>query len=247
MRIENTSASDSQCKTGELKYYTGPKRIKTEMIPSMLCTTELYETASVKSETKSNASDGEEYFEVLEIVDSDDSSQDDSQKCYICNAISESYQRNLYETKSQHTETRICDFITKWLSDKPTNHRIESTKINSSDENCICTDCFEKINEYDLACVTAERIDKELRETFLLTESLLTEIVEPEPEKVEKMLDPHTGEFVELFTPSEKEIPVNNVATTKKRQNLVEIDDSTAFKKIEYVYYCTICKKKLFR
>lgn len=93
---------------------------------------------------------------------------DDQKSCYICNMSSDFFHRNLYETKSKHTFTRISDLIRKWLGQNSSTR-----KIDQNDENCICTDCLDKVNEYDLMCATAERIECELRETFLHTESLL--------------------------------------------------------------------------
>lgn len=55
----------------------------------------------------------------------------------------------------------------RWLAgDQP------SREIFEQDDNCICVDCFDAINEYDLLRLKAEEIDKRLRHSFLLTDSL---------------------------------------------------------------------------
>lgn len=131
---------------------------------------------------------------------------DGPQTCYICNSSSEFYCRNLYETKSTHTETRIRDYITKWLNNIP-----PSRKIRIRDDHCICVDCLDKINEFDLMYVTAKQMEKEMIDVFLQTESLLKEVkVELVDENhadhlaQEKVfsLDPFTGELVESYEES---------------------------------------------
>lgn len=87
----------------------------------------------------------------------------ETQTCYVCNQHTESYFQNLNETKSDHTNTRICDFLTKWLG--------KNAQIDNLDDDCICVDCLNKVNEYDLLCVAANEIENGLRDTFLLTES----------------------------------------------------------------------------
>lgn len=93
--------------------------------------------------------------------------------CYICNIQTTLYSKNLIETKSEHTNTPIADFISKFLGNYPSYRNwgaVYETKI--TDERFGCIECIAKINEYDLACVTAERIENELREILLLTVAL---------------------------------------------------------------------------
>lgn len=66
-----------------------------------------------------------------------------------------------------------------------------SREIFTQDDNCICVNCFDKINEYDLLYAKAEAIDKWLRDTFLVTDSLFKEVKLEE----EETLDPFSGKF----------------------------------------------------
>lgn len=76
------------------------------------------------------------------------------------------YCKNIYKLSSKHSETPICDFIIKFLGK-------ESTRLASNeDENIVCTDCLDKIDEYDMACMTVERVERELRAALLHTESM---------------------------------------------------------------------------
>lgn len=95
----------------------------------------------------------------------------DPQNCYICNATSVFYSRNLFKTKSKYSETRICEFIRKFLGNYPSER--ECVTINNSEnEHCVCIDCLNKIDEYDLAAMTAKRVERELRDILLHTEAL---------------------------------------------------------------------------
>lgn len=96
----------------------------------------------------------------------------ESENCYICNTASVFYSQNLYQTKSKHSETRICEFIRIFLANYPSER--EYISINSvDDENCICIECLNKIDEYDLASITAKRVETELRDLLLHTEASL--------------------------------------------------------------------------
>lgn len=156
-----------------------------------------------------------------------------SQLCYICNVKSRVYSRNLYETRSKHTKTRISDFVLDWL----TGHRQNRPDV-TRDDNCVCANCLGKINRYDLMCVSVKRLETELRDTFLLTESLFKVVDE---EKIctksdEKpatilLLDPFTGKFAQY-----KETDGEN----RNEDNNSESDTETD-SKIYYDYVCRVC------
>lgn len=87
--------------------------------------------------------------------------------CYICDKKSVFYCKNIYKLTSKHSETLICDFIRKFL-DNQLSRRPDDTES----ESIVCIECLNKIDEYDLACITVKRVEKELREILLRTESL---------------------------------------------------------------------------
>lgn len=92
----------------------------------------------------------------------------DPQNCYICTMTSVFYSRNLFKTKSKYSETRIYDFICKFLGKLP------STRPTSKDD-CVCIECLGKIDEYDLATITARRVEAELRDFLLHAESSIAQ------------------------------------------------------------------------
>lgn len=104
------------------------------------------------------------------------------QNCFICNSVSVFYDQNLFKIKSKHSETRLCEFIVKILGDYPLKRECES----ESDKNFVCIDCLNKIDEYDLACMTANRVESELRELLVKTESSLIE----KPESIIEFAEP---------------------------------------------------------
>lgn len=94
----------------------------------------------------------------------------DPHNCYICNATSVFYSRNLFKTKSKYSETRICEFIRNFLGNYPSER--ECVSMNTSEnEHCVCIECLDKIDEYDLAMMTAKRVERELRDLLLHTEA----------------------------------------------------------------------------
>lgn len=96
----------------------------------------------------------------------------DPENCYICNVTSVFYSRNLFKTKSKYSETRICEFIRRLLGNYPSEREFGSIS-RSENEHCVCIECLNKIDEYDLACMTAKRAEQELRDILLHTETLL--------------------------------------------------------------------------
>lgn len=145
------------------------------------------------------------------------------QQCYICNKSSEFYYRNLHETKSKHSKTRILDFIVKWLGD---NQSVRTNAINtaddSKDDHSICGDCLNQINEYDLMSVTAERIDRKLRNVFLHTESIYS--IEPKIEPNEEMDYEHNEEAIatEVTPYDEQDMTDNDVEDFNEEVSMSE-------------------------
>lgn len=101
----------------------------------------------------------------------------DPQTCYICTITSVFYSRNLFKTKSKYSETRIYDFICKFLGKIPSVERQEhgNNSANENNDDCVCIECLGKIDEYDLATITAQRVESELRGLLLHAESLINQ------------------------------------------------------------------------
>lgn len=84
--------------------------------------------------------------------------------CFICNIASSDCQSNISELKSQHSGTRIIEFIKKFFRDVPPR------RIIADETNFFCTECIIRINEYDYACAMAERIEQEFHEMLIKSE-----------------------------------------------------------------------------
>lgn len=109
----------------------------------------------------------ERKLSVINTESSNESVQDHN--CFVCNAESKLFAEHLMEIKSEHSQTSVCDLIKQFLGDDAVHRSIEVELFQNSTH--ICSECISRINEYDLACVTAERIGNELRELLLHTDS----------------------------------------------------------------------------
>lgn len=97
----------------------------------------------------------------------------ESNNCYICNTISVFYNRDLFNTRSKHSKTRICDFICEFNGEMLLEEIVWDNLI-------VCIECLGKIDEYDLANLTAKRIANELRKMISRTKDQII-IVEDVP------------------------------------------------------------------
>lgn len=93
-----------------------------------------------------------------------------SRICFLCNTTESETFLNLYEALTFHSNTPVFDFVWKFLDDKP-SVRDDTVDAANSNWNSICVGCFSKINEYDLACETAARLEEELRWELSQTEA----------------------------------------------------------------------------
>lgn len=91
--------------------------------------------------------------------------------CIVCNSASNLCDQNIGDLQSKHSEARICDLIQRCLGTTSLNRNIE----DESNQLCICNECIAKFNEYDLACVTAERVGYELQQMLAQTDQLSKE------------------------------------------------------------------------
>lgn len=88
--------------------------------------------------------------------------------CIVCNSVCKLCEQNIGDLRSQHSEARMCDLIQRSLGTAKLHRNIEGELSRL----CVCYDCITKINEYDLACVTAERAGLELQQMLLATDQL---------------------------------------------------------------------------
>lgn len=91
--------------------------------------------------------------------------------CIVCNNVKKLDEQNIGELRSQHSETRLCDLIQRCLGAYKLHRNIDDESYCLR----ICHDCVLKLNEYDLACVTAERVGYELQQMILQTDQIYVE------------------------------------------------------------------------
>lgn len=89
-------------------------------------------------------------------------------KCFICNNKTIIYSENIYLLRSCHTDTPIIEFLKKFADE------LEMSTIwpTSSKSTIICQVCMIKINEYDLACMTAKTMESQLKELLQQKEEI---------------------------------------------------------------------------
>lgn len=80
-------------------------------------------------------------------------------KCFICDK--KSIHCIPMTAESKHTKTQFSVFVRKFLNANKSERLIINVDLDSQ---MICAMCFHKINEYDLASSTAERVAKEMCE-----------------------------------------------------------------------------------
>lgn len=90
----------------------------------------------------------------------------ESRMCLICDNETNFYKRNFAKSKTKHSRTAISECLTKICGgDNFISQAIddEGRTENICDQRVICSDCVDKIDEYDAACVMIERIEREYR------------------------------------------------------------------------------------
>lgn len=193
-------------------------------------------------------------------INSNEEKEAELHKCFICNDEMSSSTENPETKRSRHSETRICDLIRKCLGDCKIHRNIEDD-INGP---IICSDCSQKIDVYDLACATADRVSKELRQLLLHTDSLY--VINGSPPMKDMLIrsedaivaeDDANSEVVEVMAePIELETnadfdEVANEATdfsdsgsSCKESTMKEDTNLKNDSKKKRIYECDVCPKK---
>lgn len=131
--------------------------------------------------------------------------------CFICNTRTAESYVSMYESVTTHSNAPIYDYVWNFLNDKP-SVRDESSDGANSNWNLICMECYNKINQYDFACVTATRLEKELRDELTLTEALYAPQQDIQNEY-------QTDEIGDDYAYDEEEIVDQNYETTSTDAN----------------------------
>lgn len=91
--------------------------------------------------------------------------------CFICNSNKNEPFVQIYGTVTSHSNTPIFKYVKRFLDGKPSDRHEIIDEINSN-RNLLCPRCFNKINDFDLACVTATRLHQELKRELSKTETI---------------------------------------------------------------------------
>lgn len=84
--------------------------------------------------------------------------------CFICQTKSSFYQQTLKNIRTKHSKRPVVEFIED-LSQK--YHSNDSIKVALRlDDTCVCYECLDKIDVYDLAISTVRKIEREFEEYF---------------------------------------------------------------------------------
>lgn len=155
-----------------------------------------------------------------------------SRICFLCNATESDTFLNLYEALTFHSNTPVFDFVWKFLDDKP-SVRDDTVDAANSSWNSICVGCFTKINEYDLACETAARLEEELRWELSQTEATYA-TAQQNVAHSSSQVQPAQTEFVEEIQIVNIEYETVELGSShpvaeavEEQQNGDPIDDST--------------------
>lgn len=82
--------------------------------------------------------------------------------CYICNSETKLRKSVRIKTKAKYSGTGVHEIIQSFLK--------QSHILRFGPNDIICEQCFNKINQYDLACRMADEIQQDITNALFLTE-----------------------------------------------------------------------------
>lgn len=88
-------------------------------------------------------------------------------RCYICFKKQEFFQESIRAQNATYTETPIKTYLEQFAGQSLTTSEEELDKI------ILCQECLAKINDYDLACLTARNIENDLRDMLQKSKEMI--------------------------------------------------------------------------
>lgn len=82
--------------------------------------------------------------------------------CYICNSETRLQKSVRIRTKTKYSGVGVHEIIQSFLK--------ESHMLRFSPNDIVCERCFQKINQYDLACRMADEIQQDVTNALYATE-----------------------------------------------------------------------------
>lgn len=86
--------------------------------------------------------------------------------CFLCNMGSDECEGNIDQLKTQHSGTAIVEVVKKFYRD------LTPRRIIADEMNFICVGCIIRINEYDFACETVQRIENDFYDLLVKGENI---------------------------------------------------------------------------
>lgn len=126
--------------------------------------------------------------------------------CFVCDEQTHLLSKNIGQINSKHSATEVHKFIEKFIGQNLDEYVMETSVI--------CKACLDKINEYDLAIVTSNQVEKELCEKLVKTHNKMLEediVYEVKYEIEDEDNDVEIGEIIsaEQFETVNVDLPPN--------------------------------------
>ncbi|XP_037029896.1 zinc finger protein OZF-like [Bradysia coprophila] len=90
-------------------------------------------------------------------------------KCFICDTKTIIYCENVFTIQSCHTDTPVINILKKFAKELELTTFLPKNRYGST---VICQACMIKINEYDLACMTAKKMENQLKDLLQKKEEI---------------------------------------------------------------------------
>lgn len=140
----------------------------------------------------------------------------DATKCYICDFQISINFKNVMHQVSRYTGTPVGSILSKFVDEDLKKQRLDQCTI-------LCQSCLDKIDEYDLAIVTAERVETELKQLFVSTVNKYQHII-LEVSENENVISSE-NELIELNAQL-----ADIIDHTNKQNDLSQMDEEIDFK-----------------
>lgn len=113
--------------------------------------------------------------------------------CYVCNKSASNLLINLIDLKSQFSAKSCIELITEILGDVIPSRQIQDKS------NCICTICFNLIEDYDSHCLSVESSKNKLRQMLVKTDAIWN-LTQKKTIKIKRPVQEITTNGIEIHT-----------------------------------------------
>lgn len=131
-----------------------------------------------------------------------------SKTCFICDKTSNESLINLYTGQTKHSSTPIYDIVWKFMDNEP-SERIQINDLTNSDLPGVCIECFDQLNEYDLAIVSSEKLEEQIRAKLSHTENRFLQNKNGATEQENEQSEKENNSEAEPVSPNVETIETN--------------------------------------